>query len=86
MIGLSLLTWNLKSLKFLLLCKSSVLSLYLCGCESKTLMINKEVKGIIMLGHQIQMFGLIMINKEVKGIIMLGHQYKCLVWLWLIKK
>jgi hypothetical protein len=36
-------------------------------------------KGIIMLGHQIQMFGLIMINKEVKGIIMLGHQYKCLV-------
>ena len=49
-------------------------------------MINKEVKGIIMLGHQIQMFGLIMINKEVKGIVMLGHQYKCLVWLWLIKK
>jgi hypothetical protein len=41
------------------------------------IMINKEVKGIIMLGHQIQMFGLIMINKEVKGIIMLGHQYKC---------
>ena len=43
------------------------------------IMINKEVKGINMLGHQIQMFGLIMINKEVKGIIMLGHQYKCLV-------
>jgi hypothetical protein len=38
------------------------------------IMINKEVKGIIMLGHQIQMFGLIMINKEVKRIIMLGHQ------------
>ena len=39
------------------------------------IMINKEVKGIML---SIQMFGLIMINKEVKGIIMLGHQYKCL--------
>jgi hypothetical protein len=40
------------------------------------IMINKEVKGIIMLGHQIQMFGLIMINKEVKRILSQPHKYR----------